>query len=1155
MKVELIKYMKYIMYVCYGFSSATRISYNNKKENAEKKEGNTLAFSHLYVRSGYSFMKSIVRIPQLIEKAKQLQMRAVALTDEQVMHGAVTFYQLAKQAGIKPIIGMIVPILEENDEITTCITLAKNNQGYQDLLKLSTLLHLEEKQGVSLQELYQYSHHLFIIIPARDSRIVALIEEKKENEVVAYLNNWNKVLTTDICLGIQQNDLHHTASFQRVLSQLPNQAVAIQEVRYLEQDDQLAYSCLHAMEQGVSWSRPSSEESSNQYFCSEGEMRTAFQVWPELIENVDKVTLACQVSLTLHEPALPKYPLKPSQTASNYLRLLCEEALEAKYPDLEQGIIDRLDHELNVIETMRFSDYFLIVWDFVNYAKQNGILVGPGRGSAAGSLVAYLLNITEIDPIKYQLLFERFLNPERVSMPDIDIDFSDHRRDEVIAYVKEKYGKEHVAQIGTFGTFGTRSVIRELVKTMDVSPEDTAFILKEISNQSTKSITESVKASSSLINYIKESPKLQQLFKVAIKLEGLPRHLSTHAAGVIISELPLVHHVALTKGNNDMNLTQLAMNDVEALGLLKIDFLGLHNLTLIERMVQAIEKNESNMVNMKELPLDDRHTFQLLQRGQTNGVFQLESQGMQRVLHELRPNQFEDIVAVNALYRPGPMEFISTYVNRKHGEESVHYLHDDLKPILERTYGVLVYQEQIMQIAHQLSGFSLGQADILRRAVSKKKADEIKELEVAFISGCQQNGYDHTVATSIFDWIVRFSNYGFNRSHAVAYSKISYQLAYLKAHYPAYFFAEMLSNVASQPDKLRGYTNEAKSFGITLLPPSINHSNGKFTVANNHIRIGLWAIKGIGNQVVQEIIRVRKAQPFRNLFDFCMRVSSAIVKRSVIESLILVGAFDELFNNRASLLATIDQALEQAELFNEFDEPSSLFQNELALDVDYVEVTPFSNMQQLNYEKELVGIYLSDHPLTASRQQLRQHGYITLSKLKDFVNKNNRKLVAIIQTIKVIRTKRGDQMAFLTISDESNEIETVLFPQQYREVKSWLKEEMIVEITGKPEFRNHKLQVLIATIQPFSPNQLEQQQQPRIYIKLETKAENQAIMDLKKLAEQYPGSAAIIIYHVASEKTYQLSPKYNLQLEKSCLQTLYDVFDRNNVVIKHEKGS
>lgn len=1095
-------------------------------------------------------MKSTVKIPELINKAKQYNMQAVALTDEMVMYGTVKFYQLAKQAGIKPIIGMVIHVEEEDGQIYSCIVLAQNSTGYKYLLQLSSWIKLEEKQSITLDELQPYVSDNYVILPVSHSRLAESLETEDHHASTLYINHWNNTLGTNIHIGVQKNERKHFSFLKELMHVLPNQAVAIHDVCYLDEADYQAYTCLRAIDHGSKWSENHSNIGNKQFFCQEDEIIRRFSDWSELVEETVNIVESCNVTIRLHDSVLPKFPIKEGRSAADQLKELCEKASLEKYPKQTEIVQKRIQHELTLIDQMKFSDYFLIVSDFVAYAKNNGIMVGPGRGSAAGSIVSYLLDITEVDPIKYDLLFERFLNPERVTMPDIDIDFSDHRRDEVITYVKDKYGQDHVAQIGTFGTFATRSIIRELAKVMDISAEDIAFILNEIPKQDAQSIVKSVKSSNNLMNYIRESPKLQQLFKIARILEGLPRHLSTHAAGLIISEEPLVDRVALTKGQNDIQLTQFSMYDVESLGLLKIDFLGLRNLSLMERIVRSIQTFENKQMQLKNIPLNDEKTFTLLQQAHTNGVFQLESSGMQDVLRKLKPESFEDIVAVNALYRPGPMEFIATYIARKQGEEKIDYLHPDLEPILQRTYGVLVYQEQIMQIANQIAGFSLGQADLLRRAVSKKNKEEMQHLEQDFIKGCRKKGYSDDVARSLFDWIVRFSNYGFNRSHAVAYSKISYQLAYLKAHYPTYFLAEALSSVTGHQEKIRLYLYEAKHLHISVLPPSINKSFGKFSVDNQGIRFGLAAVKGVGYQVVKEIVQVRKKRPFTSLFDFCMRVSLKVVNRAVLESLILVGAFDELLDNRASLLATIDQALEQAELFNEFADQSSFFENELELDDDYVKVEPFTMIQQLNAEKELLGVYVSNHPLSMQRNQLDKENYLALNHAKDHIGKRNIKMVGVIQAIKTIRTKKGEQMAFLTISDETYELDGVLFPEQYRQVRRWLKEEMYIELLGKMEWRNNKEQILITQLDPFDFNEVKEKANTRIYIKVDTEEETEALKHLAEMAKKYPGKSEVMIYHAPKGKTYQLAPSYDLSTEKGCMLSLYSTFGRENVVVK-----
>lgn len=1108
-----------------------------------------MAFIHLQVRSGYSMMNSTVKISELVAQAKQEEMCAVALTDENVMHGAVAFYQHCIKHAIKPLIGMVLTVEDDLEKKINVIALAKNNLGYQQLNKLSTYIQTENKGSITKDALVHHCDQLILILPIENEPVKLLCESDDLIGLNTYANSWREC-GANLYFGVKPAEQDKVAFLQQANIDL----VAIGDVRYLNKDDHAAYDCLQAMAENKQWEPESStRKQSNNYFMTQKEAQTAFQDYPHLVEQTKVISDLCHVELDLEQQRLPKYPLQSDRTASSYLRQICQEAMKVKYPKQRPEIEERLNYELNIIEKMHFSDYFLIVWDFVQFAKNQNILVGPGRGSAAGSIVAYLLGITEVDPIKYKLLFERFLNPERISMPDIDIDFSDHRRDEVIDYVKRKYGFDHVAQIGTFGTFQTRSLIRELAKTMGVSAEDTTFMLKEMPSKGSKSIVDSLKRSKTLLDYVLKSAKLQQLFKIARSLEGLPRHVSTHAAGVVISEQPLVQTVPLTKSQQDIYLTQFAMKDIESVGLLKIDFLGLRNLTTIERIVNAIEQKTNKPLCINAIPLDDQETFSILKQGKTNGVFQLESPGMKRVLTQLEPNNLEDIVAVNALYRPGPMGFIDSYVKRKHGQEEVSYTHDDLKPILQPTYGVLIYQEQIIQIANRLAGFTYGQADILRRAVSKKNSEEIKSLRDKFISGCCENGYAKSVALELFEWITRFSHYGFNRSHAVAYSLISYQLAYLKAHFPAYFFTELLNAVIGQKDKTHDYIKEVKDNAIKLLPPSINHSYGHFIVEKNHIRMGLWSIKGIGQPIVKEILQVRKKGRFKDLFDFCLRVSLKIVNRSAIEALILAGAFDEGNVHRASLLATVDQAMEQGELFGDFEDQDSLFGNDIQLQGDYQRVEPYSTIQQLSYEKEYLGLYVSDHPLTNSRSNLRANGYLSIGRLLEMVGRKKQKTVGIIQKINVIRTKRGDQMAFLTVSDEEEELDVVIFPDLFRTVKIWLKEELLVELLGKVEDRNNKQQMVVDQLTPFDFDQLTSLEEgKRLFIRIDEKMENKDfVKQIKKIADRYPGATPVLIYQEKKNKTYQLMSDYNLQITRECLKALNDYFGKSNVVVKN----
>jgi DNA polymerase-3 subunit alpha len=970
------------------------------------------------------------------------------------------------------------------------------------------------------------------------------------------IDQWRSIFTDgDFYLGIQdhglasEQQLHTTIKNFQQLTKIP--AVAVNDVRYLNEQDDIAFDCLQAMKNGREWTAEKTDRSlKNRHLRSKDEMNSLFSsFWPEVLQETEAIKEKCNVTFDLEAKHMPSFPVPEGQEAHTYLEKQCWEKVNKRFSQVTEEVTQRLSYELQVIKSMKFSDYFLIVADYIDYAKSKHIMVGPGRGSASGSIVAYVLGITDVDPMKYDLLFERFLNPERQTMPDIDVDFSDHRRDEVIDYVRQKYGEEHVAQIITFGTFGARSLLRELFKTMAIDERDAQFVLAKIPAHAPRPIATYVRESEDLVAYIKQSKKLRALFTIATKLEGLPKHLSTHAAGVVISEKPLLEYIPLTLGANEKNLTQFAMNDLEAIGLLKMDFLGLRNLSFLERIVQSIQFSTHKSLSLNDFPIDDRKTYALLQKGQTDGVFQLESQGMKQVLAKLKPTSFEDIVAVNALYRPGPMDYIPTYIKRKHKKEPITYLHPDLEPILNKTYGVLIYQEQIMQIAHKIAGFSLGEADVLRRAISGKQAKLMDEQKDSFIQGSINNGYGRDIATELFQWIVKFSNYGFNRSHAVAYSKISYQLAYLKANYPQYFFAELLGTVSNQEEKIYRYIKDAQDLQIKVLPPSINKSFGKYSVEDQSIRMGLLSIKGVSRQVVKEIIEIRKERPFTDLFDFCLRLPANIVNHQLLELLIRAGGFDETYSNRASLLASIDQAIDQGELFGDIKFQPSLLSNKFGIEERYTEIEDFSSIRKLSDEKELLGVYVSSHPLKEYRRKLQANGYITLQHAQQLVGKKRAQSVAVVQSLKKIRTKRGDPMAFITISDEHEDMEAVIFPELYRKVSRWLAEEMLVFVTGKIESRNNRIQWLLQELKEFDESVLNISDQ-RLFIQILEADHEQALTKFREIAMKYAGNTSIIIYHQDSKNTYKLTNDYDVTVNDQSLLLLKEYFGNENVVFE-----
>jgi len=1116
-----------------------------------------MSFTHLQIRTGYSFYESTITIDKLIKRAKELSFSSLAITDKNVLYGAIPFYEQCINAGIKPIIGMTTEIeLNRPEQGEDIILLAKNKNGYKKLLQLSSQIKLREER-LTLEDISEGNENIVAILPVMQSELHTLLLEPSHEKAHEYIEGWTNCFAkenfylgiTDHGSGIERKLLPSIKAFHQA-SSIP--ALALQDVRYLKSDDDRAYEYLLSMKDKDSWSKEKTRKNTkNRHLRSNDEMKSLFgEFWPELIENTKIIAENCKVNLPLDDQIMPSFPLAEGIDPDLYLEDLCLEGAKRKYPSLTREVKERLEYELKIIKDMGFSDYFLIVSDFVSFAKKEGILVGPGRGSSAGSIVAYSLDITEVDPIEHKLLFERFLNPERVTMPDIDIDFSDHRREEVIDYIREKYGDQHVAQIITFGTFGPRSILRELMKVIGIEYEDEQYIFQHIPSGADQPIKSYLTESEDLLTYVKQSDKLRTLFSVAHKLEGLPRHSSTHAAGLVISDKPLMDYTPLARGARDTVLTQYAMDELEKIGLLKIDLLGLRNLSLLENIVKSIQFHTKENIGLHHFPKDDKKTYQLLQRGLTNGIFQLESAGMKRVLRELKPTSFNDIVAVNALYRPGPMDFIPTYIRRKHKDEKVSYPHKDLEAILESTYGVLIYQEQIMEITNEIAGFSYGEADILRRGITSKNESLLESQKSKFMKGCLANGYKQAVAEEIFSWIKRFSNYGFPKSHATAYSEISYKLAYLKANYPAYFFAELLSSVMNDKQKLNTYIQEAKSLGVGILPPSINNSIGKHSVRKGKIQLGLLAIKGVNFQSVQEIIQVRKDGRFKNLFDFCLRISMENLNKTMIENLILVGAFDDSYENRASLLATLDQAIEQGELFKEFLNQGNLFEYDLQLQSEYEEMEDFTQVHKLSQEKELIGIYLSSHPLKQFRTSLEEKEFLSLNRMENQAANRSVKGAGIIQEIKAIRTRKGESMAFVKIGDETGEMDGVIFPREYRNHWKLLEEEKIVIFEGKINLRNHQKQIVLNRMELLEEEDFTQEGMGHLYIRVLKSLNESALEEISKTAKEYPGKTPVIIYSELEQKSYKLSKEYNIEIVSDSLEQLKNIFGQEHVIFK-----
>ncbi len=1118
-----------------------------------------MAFIHLHVYSAYSLLSSTATVKDLVSDAKEKGFSTIALTDKNVMYGAMAFYKECLKQSIKPILGLTVDIINEiNDtNASPLVLLAENSAGFQNLLKITSVIQTKSPHGIPIKWLKHYAEGLIAMTPGLEGEIEnSLVDgelDKAKQIAELYLGIFG---SGNFFLSIQNHGIAKEEQLIPLLTQFAESVgvplVATNQVFYLAKEDAFAHECLLAIKSGTKLQDENREHpETNEYYLKDAaEMVEIFSALPDALENTLKIARRCQIAFDLQQKRLPKYPLSDGVKASTLLAEICLAGFKERYPEPTKLHEIRLQYELSIINKMEFSDYFLIVWDFMKYAKEHGILTGPGRGSAAGSMVAYVLQITDVDPISHNLLFERFLNPERISMPDIDIDFPDYRREEVIQYVAKKYGSLHVAQIITFGTFAAKAAIKDIGRVFGFNPKELDMLSSFIPSKLGITLTDAYKESSSLRKFVDEKDLHLRLFDTAKRVEGLPRHTSVHAAGVVISEQPLVQTIPIQNGHNDVYLTQYSMEHLEDVGLLKMDFLGLRNLSLIDAILTSIYRKNGTKLDIRKIPLDDFPTFELLGKGNTTGVFQLESEGMRKVLTQLMPSSFEDIVAVNALYRPGPMENIPSYINRKHGREQIQYPHPDLEPILKNTYGVIIYQEQIIQIAASLAGFSLGEADLLRRAVSKKQKQVLDKERTHFVRGALKNNYSEQTANEIYDLIVKFANYGFNRSHAVAYSMIAYQLAYLKAQYPLNFMASLLTSAIGNETKVVQYIRELKQMGIKLLPPSINLSHHSFEVEKGAIRYSLASIRGVGVNALKEIFNKRRRQPFNDLFDFCMRINSKAINRKTLEALVHSGSFDEFGQDRAVLLATLDVAMEHAQLVRpEESSQIDLFpEDDYHIKPKYVEVDSLRIEDKLTFEKEVLGFFLSDHPINAYEKDLLASGARLLTDLQP--GNQHVKAGVYISEVKKIRTKKGDAMAFLSISDQTEEMEAVVFPIVFKRLTNLFQQGGMLLIEGKIEERSGKKQFIINSGQEFSTF-LSKKIKRTLYIKLETSHQGvEHLQQLKSIVRDHPGDTKVILYYEGLEKTVLLSEDDRVDCSKILIKKLNEFLGEVNVIVK-----
>jgi DNA polymerase-3 subunit alpha len=1120
-----------------------------------------MTFSHLHVHSEYSLLDSTCRILPLVKRAKEMGLTALAITDTNVLYAAIPFYKACLSHGIKPIIGMEVKGIsvggsfldKEPNQLTL---LAKNNKGYQNLIKISTELQFNGATVLNKEFLHAHSEGVIALSGSRHGEIERMIVKKGIQAARQLAHSYKSIYGPNFYLELQRNGGPNESTLinnqKQLATDLSIGTVITHEVHYLEKSEALGHLSLSCIRQGLTLDEVHIKGvKGDAYLKTPAEMTALFPEDQEALTQTMAIANQCNVTFDFDKTYLPKYPVPDAKA---FLMSLCKKGVSKRYNTLTEEVVQRLKYELSIIDRMGFNDYFLVIWDLIRFARSEGIEPGPGRGSAAGSLVSYVLGITDVDPIKHQLLFERFLNPERVSMPDIDIDFPDTRRDEVLRYVQKRYGSTHVAQIGTFGTLSAKAALRDLGRVLAMKPRDLDRLVERIPSKHGITLEEAYKESSHLRQLISESPSYARLFSLAKMIEGVPRHASIHAAGVLINDFPLTELVPLQEGREGFAVTQFPMDVLESLGLIKMDFLGLRNLTLIEQILVNIETEGRPKPKLQAIPIDDSLTFEMLSRGETDGVFQLESSGMRDVLKRLKPTSFEDIVAVCALYRPGPMQNIPAYIDGKHGKRTVQYPHPDLRPILEPTYGVIVYQEQIMRIAAVMAGFSLGEADLLRRAVSKKKREILMEEKAHFVKGCLQKGYVQEIAEKIYEWIVRFADYGFNRSHAVAYAVIAYRLAYLKAHYPGAFITALLSSVGHQPDKLMEYTQVLKAKGLKLLLPSINKSDAFFTNEPSGVRFGLSAIKHLGTPAVKEILEGRHARPYKNLIDFCSRVSSRKVTSRAIEALIMAGAMDEFGVDRAHLLASLDRALERAEENRRQTDKGqpSFFKEEETLDTTIQEVPPFTLEEQLMMEKETLGFYISGHPTDRYQSHAESWGASPIAQAK--VGTNCR-LAVMVDSIRLIKTKKGQQMAFARVSDTSGQLDVVLFPDVLNSFRTLFNIGELLFVEGTVEDRKETAERQLRLGKAIRLNQLRPVEKKTsdsnesLYLRVKA-SQVDLLQKLKTFFVSHPGSAKVVIHYEDTGETLRLSDIYAVSVEQEFINQLKNLLGEGNVIIK-----
>lgn len=1046
-------------------------------------------FTHLHLHTEYSLLDGATRIKDACVRAKEMGMDSLAITDHGNMHGVVSFYEACEANGLKPIVGCEVYVARNSrltktegtgDRPYHLVLLAQTDRGYKNLMRVVSRGFLEGfyyRPRVDLEVLSQHREGLLALTACIEGEVPQRLESGDTRGAQQALGRYLDIFGKDnLYVEVQRNGVPGQEQVNRALALLAKRnglpLVATNDCHYIARDDAKYHDVLLAIQTGTNIQDPKRLRFSGSdfYLRSPDEMSELFRDVPEAVENTARIAERCDVKLGFGEIHLPEFPLSPGETAESRLRIMAQSGLRLRMAgrsDLSRE--ERLEYELEMIQKMGYCSYFLIVGDFVKYAKDRGILVGPGRGSAAGSLVAYALGITDIDPIEHDLVFERFLNPERVSMPDIDIDFQDDRRDEVIDYVKGKYGEERVAQIVTFGTMAARAAVRDVGRALAMPYAEVDRIAKLIPYQVGMTIEKAIQMVPALRDLQSSRREARDLLETARKLEGMPRHSSTHAAGIVIGKGPLWDYVPLARAQEGGVITQYAMEDLESLGLLKMDFLALRTLTVMQKAAGIINSGGNRAFKLEEIPVQDERTFAMLSKGESLGVFQLEASWVRDFLKEMKPKRLQDIIATVALCRPGPMEQIPEFLRARTG--APHYLHPALKPVLEETHGVLVYQEQILRVAHAVAGFSLGEADILRRAVGKKKRELLDQMEARFLKGAAQKGIPDQTARTIYDLILKFANYGFSKNHAAPYALIAYHTAYLKANYTKEFMAALLSSVAGIQGKVGVYLEEAKRLGLSVMGPSVNRSKVEFSVEGQGIRFGLGSIKNVGGHLASAIVEDRANRgPYSSLVDLTRRIEGRFLNKKALESLIQSGACDDLGTRHANLQG-MDDALRMRQSGSEnqlslFEEPpvgpalvqSGLFGEEPAVRAEVVN-TEIALDVRLQWERDLLGMYFSGHPLAKYKDLLKTR----TTPIPDLESVQDGREVVVggrISSLKVVATRSGEEMAFMGIEDDFGSIEVIVFPKTWQKSRGFLAKEKVVLVRGGLEEQEETRRIL-----------------------------------------------------------------------------------------------